>query len=245
MESPAALSAEAIVRIWERGQGEQPVERALTILAVLTRQPKQDLAAISLERRDRMLLSWRSRLFGDTLAGYAACPRCGCDVDVSLTANEPQELEELEERFVIEAAGARFAARLPTSLDMAAVSGCESVEAARRVLVRRCLEAGQVDETSQLTGSALDSEAVAAAVEAELDRRAGISAGIVTVACPDCGHGWNVELDVAEFAWREIEILAGRLLSHVDVLARRYGWSEREILRLSPARRRFYLELAS
>ena len=244
MESPAALSAEAIVRIWERGQGEHPVERALTVLAVLTQRPKQDLAAISLERRDRMLLSWRSRLFGDTLAGHAACPRCGCEVDVSLTANGPQEPEELEEHFVIEVAGVRFAARLPTSLDIAAVSGYESVEAARRALVRRCLEA-DVAETSRPADSALDSEAVAAAVEAELDRRAEVSAGIVTMTCPDCGHGWNVELDVAEFAWREIEILAGRLLSHVDVLARRYGWTEREILRLSPARRRFYLELAS
>lgn len=244
MESPAALSAEAIVRIWEQGQGEHPVERALTVLAVLTQRPKQDLAAISLERRDRMLLSWRSRLFGDTLAGHAACPGCGCEVDVWLTANGPQEPEEPEERFVIEVAGARFAARLPTSLDIAAVSGCESVEAARRALVRRCLEP-DVAETSLRGDSAPDGEAVAAAVEAELDRRAGVSAGIVTMTCPDCGHGWTVELDVAEFAWREIEILAVRLLSHVDVLARRYGWSEQEILRLSPARRRFYLELAS
>ena len=234
MESAAGLSAEAIVRIWERGQAEHPVDRALTILVVLTQRPRQDLAAMSLERRDRMLLSWRSRLFGDTLTGYAACPRCGCEVDVFLTANGPQDPEGPEERFVVEVAGARFPARLPTSLDIAAVSGCDSVEAARRVLVRRCLEV-----------SALENEAVAAAVEAELDRRAEVSAGIVTVACPDCGHGWNVELDVAEFAWREIEILAGRLLSHVDVLARRYGWSEQEILRLGPARRRFYLELAS
>jgi hypothetical protein len=196
---------------------------------------------MSLERRDRMLLSWRSRLFGDTLAGYSACPRCGCEVDVCLAAGEPADHEEPEERFVIEMAGVSVPVRLPTSLDIIAVSGCDSVEAARRVLVRRCLETGQATAAGELAGRG----AVAAAVEAELDRRAGISAGIVPVACPDCGHDWNVELDVAEFAWREIEILAGRLLSHVDVLARRYGWSEQEILRLSPARRRFYLELAS
>ena len=86
---------------------------------------------------------------------------------------------------------------------------------------------------------------MAVAVEAELDRRAGVSASAVTLACPDCGHGWDMELDIAAFTWREIELLAGSLLRHVDVLARRYGWSEQEILRLSPARRRFYLELAS
>lgn len=136
---------------------------------------------------------------------------------------------------MVEVSGHPLAVRLPTSLDLAAITGCESVEAARRMLVSRCVEGSQ----------ALDSEAVAAAVDAELDRRTGISAGAVALTCPDCGHGWNVAIDVAMFAWREIEILAGQLLRYVDVLARRYGWSEQEILALSPARRRFYLELAS
>jgi hypothetical protein len=86
---------------------------------------------------------------------------------------------------------------------------------------------------------------VLAAVEAELDRRAVVSARGIAVECPDCGHGWTLELDVAAFVWREIEISAARLLHDVDVLARRYGWSEREILGLSAPRRRFYLELAS
>ena len=242
MTPPATPGAEAIVQIWERGRHEHPVDRALTILAVLSRRPRRELAEISVERRDSLLLAWRSRLFGDSLAGYAACPRCGCGVDVSMTAAGPAEPEE---RFVVEVAGAILAVRLPTSLDLAAVAGCENVEAARRVLAARCIEKGPAPDRSPAGDDALGVADVVAAVEAELDRRAGVSAGVAELACPDCGHGWNVELDVAAFAWREIEILAERLLQHVDVLARRYGWSEQEILTLSPARRRFYLELAS
>jgi hypothetical protein len=230
---PAAPpGAEAILQIWERGRREHPVDRALTILAVLSGRPRRELAAISVERRDGLLLQWRSRLFGDCLAGYAACPQCGCGVDVSLT---PVGLAEPEERFVVQVGGHPLAVRLPTSLDLAAITGCESVEAARRMLVSLCVE----------DSHDLDTEVVAAAIDAELDRRTGISAGAVALTCPDCGHGWNVQIDVATFAWREIEILAGQLLRYVDVLARRYGWSEQEILALSPARRRFYLELAS
>ena len=239
MEPSAAIVAEDIVRIWERGRAERPVDRALTILDVLTGQPRPDLAAMSVERRDRMLLAWRSRLFGDNLGGYAACPECGCGVDVSLTVDDPQEPGELEERFSVDVAGARVAVRLPTSLDLAAVADCASLAAARRALVRRSVEEDQAGSPGP------SSDAVAVAVEAELDRRAGVSASAVTLACPDCGHGWDMELDIAAFTWREIELLAGSLLRHVDVLARRYGWSEQEILRLSPARRRFYLELAS
>ena len=99
MRPPAAPGAEAIVQIWERGRREHPVDRALTILAVLSRRPRRELAEISVERRDSLLLEWRSRLFGDSLAGYAACPQCGCGVDVSLTA---AGLAEPEERFVVE-----------------------------------------------------------------------------------------------------------------------------------------------
>jgi hypothetical protein len=235
--APAApLGAEAILQIWERGRREHPVDRALTILAVLSGRSRRELAAISVERRDSLLLQWRSRLFGDALAGYAACPQCGCGVDVSLT---PVGLAELEERFVVQVGGHPLAVRLPTSLDLAAITGCESVEEASRMLVSLCVEDVPAGD------GALDTEVVAAAIDAELDRRTGISAGAVALTCPDCGHGWTVQIDVATFAWREIEILAGQLLRYVDVLARRYGWSEQEILALSPARRRFYLELAS
>jgi hypothetical protein len=242
MESPAPLGAEAIIRIWERGRYEHPVDRALTILSCLTQRPRQELAELSVERRDIALLEWRSRLFGEDVGGYAACPQCGCGVDVSLTVGG---LAEPDECFAVEAAGVRVMAHLPTSLDLAAAAGCESVEAARRMLVRRCIGDGPAGEASTANDGTVDSADMAAAVEAELDRRAGISAGGMRLTCPDCGHGWDVEFDVAAFAWREIEVLARRLLLHVDVLARRYGWSEQEILRLSPARRAFYLELAS
>jgi hypothetical protein len=239
--SPTSLGAEAIVQIWERGRREHPVDRALTILAVLSQRSRRELAELSLEHRDNLLLAWRSRLFGDCMAGYADCPRCGCGVDVSLTAAE-LELPE-SDRFEVEVAGATLAVRMPTSLDLVAVTGCESVEAAQRMLVRRCVEAA-TDESLD-DGRAPYGEEALAAVEAELDRRTGVSAGAVALACPECRHRWTLELDIAAFAWREIEILAARLLSEVDLLARRYGWSEQEILGLSAARRHFYLELAS
>ncbi len=230
--SPDAVSAENIVRIWEQGRRQHPIDRALTMLAVLSSRPRAELAEISVEARDRMLLAWRCRIFGDDLAGAAACPACGCGVDVAV---RPAGLTEPEDHFTVDIAGRPIAVRLPNSLDLIAAAGCPSVEAARTMLLSRCVRAGEA-------GYGDDD---IAAIEAELDRRAEISAATLTLSCPDCGRGWSVDFDVAAFAWREIEILAGRLLRQVDELARRYGWSEREILGLSSVRRRFYLELAS
>ena len=102
-------------------------------------------------------------------------PRCDCGVDVSLTA---AGLEEPQERFVVEVSGQSLAVRLPTSRDLAALAGCESVEAARRMLIRRCIEGGLAGDGSPAGDGVLDGEDVAAVVEAELDRRGGISVAV-------------------------------------------------------------------
>jgi hypothetical protein len=236
--APGSFGAEAIVQIWERGRHEHPVDRALTILGVLSGRPRRELAELSLERRDGRLLGWRSRLFGLGLVGYAECPRCGSGVDVSVTLPAPPD-DATDEPFAVETGRSTVVVRMPTSLDLAAAAACESVDAARRVLLQRCVDGpASGDEL-------LHDDELLAAVERELDRRAVLSGGFVTAFCPECSHDWSVELDVATFVWREIEILAARLLRDVDVLACRYGWSEREILGLGADRRRFYLELAS
>jgi len=233
---PVAPSAEAIVEIWEQGLYQQPVDRALTILSVLTDRPRQELAAMTLERRDSLLIQRRAQLFGGSFSGSSTCAHCGCDVEVSVSADE---LDIPEERFVVKVADTELTVQMPTSIDLAAAARCDTVAAARRELIRRCIQGSQRDGDDSL------GDDVVVAVEAELDRRAGVSAGVVHLTCPDCSHDWELELDVAGFMWREIEILAVRLLRQVDVLARRYGWSEQAILALSPGRRRFYLELDS
>jgi hypothetical protein len=232
-------SAAAIVEIWERGLYQHPVDRALTVLCVLTGRSHRELAELPVEQRDSQLLEWRGRIFGGPLSGYATCPRCGCDVDVSVSVAGLGATVEHEERFPVETGGKTLRVRMPTSLDLAAAAQCDTVQTARRELARRC---AQGEDDGDLDDDGLADEDVAA-IEAELGRRAGTSGALIELVCPDCGHGWELGLDVAAFLWREIEIVATRLLRNVDVLARRYGWTERDIFALSPARRNFYLEL--
>lgn len=201
------------------------------MLSVLAARPRHALAELPLDQRDRLLLERRAALFGPSLAAVATCRSCGCLVDVSV---RPNDVTPAEESFTVRTPGAEVTVRMPNSLDLAAIATCPDVATARRRLLR------------QLIGTDGEPRAdVAAAALAELDRRAGVSGGVIALTCPECAAEWITELDVAAFVWREIEILAGRLLRDVDVLARRYGWSERDILALSTDRRRFYLELAS
>ena len=59
--------------------------------------------------------------------------------------------------------------------------------------------------------------------------------------CIACGETWTDRLDVVGYVWEEITERARRLLDDVHGLAAHYGWSEREILAMSGARRDAYL----
>jgi hypothetical protein len=63
------------------------------------------------------------------------------------------------------------------------------------------------------------------------------------LSCSACGGAWDRPLDIGQFLWDEISAEAHRLAREVHALARAYGWSEAEILGLSPRRRQLYLEL--
>jgi hypothetical protein len=63
--------------------------------------------------------------------------------------------------------------------------------------------------------------------------------------CPVCGHAGQTLFDIAGYLWEEIRTQAQRLLHEVHALARAYGWREGDILALSAARRRAYLEMAT
>jgi hypothetical protein len=84
---------------------------------------------------------------------------------------------------------------------------------------------------------------VIAAVEdrvSELDPQADVQLG---VSCPACSHRWYATFDILSFLWSELGEWAVRTLRDVHQLATAYGWSERDILALSPIRRRHYLEM--
>jgi hypothetical protein len=82
-------------------------------------------------------------------------------------------------------------------------------------------------------------EAITAAM-AEADPQAEVE---LSLRCLMCGNQWLAPFDVVSFLWREIDAWATHILREVHQLASAYGWSERDILALSPLRRRHYLEL--
>ena len=130
--------------------------------------------------------------------------------------------------------------RLPLVGDLANLSAF-TTDAARNELLAACFLDGQRAGITLAFEEV--SEAVRAAVEEEMARQDPYAHTELALDCPACGQAWNQPFDAASFLGMELEAWARRTLYEVHVLASAYGWTESEILQLSPARRQLYLSL--
>jgi len=62
--------------------------------------------------------------------------------------------------------------------------------------------------------------------------------------CPECGVEVVVYFDTRQFCLRELRDRAAFIYQDIDLLARRYHWSETDILTMPHVRRTNYAELA-
>lgn len=237
-----SLSASELLEVWERGAGEHSVDRALTLLSACCGESRTTLAGLSIGWRDARLLEIYECLFGASLEAFAECPECGERLEYRLSVGELASPPATEETpLMLETEEISLRLRLPNSLDLRAVSGCSDVEAARKLLLERC-----VVEVEGATGMQLGN-----LPEATLDKIASCLAKadpqaetLVDLTCCACRHSWQVLLEIEIFLWVKITALAKRLLREVHALAQAYGWREHDILALTARRRQAYLEMA-
>ncbi|MDT5122142.1 MAG: hypothetical protein QOC96_1624 [Acidobacteriota bacterium] len=241
------LTAQAIVHIWERGQGRHTLDRALLLLSpAFPKMNWEDLATLTVGQRNTCLFALRSSTFGFTLRALAACPSCACSLEFGLDSRDlcrSDRMTAVEEKQSLSVGSVHVVFRPLTSRDMAAVAHSGSVSAARALLIERCVLEAR-DGEQRLHSSDLSEDVIAALAEraAEGDPQAEV---LLALACPDCGHEWSMIFDIASFFWTEIASEAKRLLHEVHTLARAYGWPEQDILSMSAVRRQIYLEMAS
>lgn len=233
------LDPAALLAAWERGAGQDPLGRALALLAAASGCTVEEAAALDVGSRDVLLAGLLVASAGASARATVDCTRCRERLDVPVDVAAVARLPVHEPGAVFETPGAadviRF--RLPTSNDLAVLAGCAPA-AAGRLLLARCLLG------AHSPWSEPDAAVVAEAVEEAMERVAPAGAVEVTVRCGHCGASTAAALDVASLLWAEVDARAQVLVRDVHALARAYGWTEDQVLALSPRRRAAYLELA-
>lgn len=243
------LTAADWLAAWEAAAAAPPGLREVALLLPACGADAQGVSRLPLGTRDALLLDLRQALFGARLDCIAACPSCGercewsCEVDAlrdsTATAAPPNGTWLGTDAH---GAGWQVAFRPVHSLDIAAAAKLAApgdTAQAARVLLERCVTQA-CQASREVAASAIPQELHAAIGEA---MAAADPQALSTVAlnCPSCSAHWQADLDIGAFLWAEIDTWAQRLLAEVHRLALRYGWAERDIVAMSPARRAYYL----
>lgn len=240
----STLEAIELLSAWERSAMQSLRSRALTLLsAAYPAATRGELEALSVGRRDDLLLDLRARLFGRWLECLADCPACYEPIEISFSVAEVRGAapQGAPPPLTLLADGYALALRPVDSTDLAAVAHLRRAGNAAGALLARCLLAaayyGEPVAVDELPAELLT------AAEERLEQADPLARLELALVCPVCGHSWAITFDIVSFLWAELDAWARRALREVHALAMAYGWSEADILAMSPSRRQIYLEL--
>ncbi len=227
-------SESELLSLWERGLARHPIDRALLLCSWARPElPGERLAGLPLGVVNTALLRMRARLFGPRIELQVRCEQCGEQLAVGLVVDELlADADQGDDRGEVDVGAFRF--RVPDSRDMASVASELDAEAAALRLLERCCIAHPGTAVPALAAMLGDVEARLEAADPIADLR-------LAVSCEACGHAWDTTLDAGALLWDEVRRHAEGLLGQVAALARAYGWTERDVLALSPRRRAAYL----
>src|SRR5260370_40295505 len=84
-----ALSVPELLRIWESGLAQGPVERGLLLLgAAHPDMPRESLALLTIGQRDAGLLTLREWTFGSRVDSVVVCPECGQRLELTFEISD-------------------------------------------------------------------------------------------------------------------------------------------------------------
>jgi hypothetical protein len=250
MRGMTVPSGSELLDTWEAGLAASDADRALLLHALA--RPAADahrLLSTPVGARDADLLTLRAVLFGELAQVRLRCAGCAeelefaLDIRQLLTGDGPagDAAEDADEPIEVALGEWIVRFRLPTPADLLAVGQSAPAEA-RSSLMERCVVTVTTD-AQPATAADLPAEVTEKLAEAvaQADPDADLR---LDAPCPACGHHTSALVDAASFLWAELDAWARGTLAEVHLLASTYGWTEPEVLALSPRRRHHYLELA-
>lgn len=224
--------AAATLDLWEVLTATTPPARGAALLVARGVALDLDEAReLPLARAAGEALAELRERVGPTLEAVASCPVCEELLDISLP------LDEVLARSEVSAGSVRVdevVVRGPTTADVLAALACAEPAATLR---ERCVT--WPEGTTPYTDAELTARV--ADMAEQLAGAAGVS---VRLECPACRGDVLADVDVVRLLTERVTEQAQGLLADVALLATAFGWSERDVLAMSPARLRAYLRIA-
>jgi hypothetical protein len=231
MDTSTPTGSTATLELWEALTATTPPARGATVLVARGLAPDAVAAyELPLAAGAREALAELRARTGPELDTVLACPVCEALLDVPLPLDgvlAGSDVDETTQRV----GGVEL--RAPTTADVLAALDTPDPAATLRA---RC-------ETWPAGTDPEDDPDLAARVAAAAERLAGAAGVSVRLDCPRCESDVLADVDVVRLLTERVTEQAHAVLTDVATLAVAFGWSEQEVLALSPARFRAYLDL--
>jgi hypothetical protein len=226
-----------VVSAWEAAAALPPVARGVALLERAGLVDDLD-AGLDLPVGESAALAARlyADAFGDVVDGLVACAECAMVLDVTVPLRALPAAHG-DATTVVAPDGRELRVRAPTTRDLLAAG--DRADPARALLAA-CVSApgGAPASADELGDEALG------LVDGAAEDLAGAAAIVVRATCPECGADVAASVDVGALLWDRVARAAGEALDEVAELAAAFGWSEADVLALTPLRRAAYLVLA-
>lgn len=241
-----ALTSAELLKVWERSLHNSYIDKSLFLLSVACANPDlQSLAKLTIGERDIRLFHLRKWMFGSRLINLANCPECEEIVEWEMDTAD-LKLEQLRSQAApqprqLQVGKYIIQYRLPNSLDVARAISQLPLKTQSNELLANCIFTAQQGESTCLV-TELPNEVFEKLDEkmSEDDSLANIKMGL---NCPACQHSWQQSFDILSYLWAEIDNWAKHMLQEIYLLANAFKWSEKDILAMSPIRRKMYLQM--
>ena len=235
------LTADQLLEVWENTWNKSPLERSIHLInAASSHSDLNRIAHYSIGERDARLLLLRKWMFGNRLSNLSNCPSCAEKVEWEMNVEEIslQNLREgtNKEVFELDHDDFQIKYRLINSLDMLNKNFTDA-----RSLINNCIV--EVRKGNEEFEKVDLPDTIYSAIEREMyqaDPQAHIG---ISLDCPSCEHAWSASFSIMQYIWIEIEVWAKHLLRDIYLIAKNFGWSERDILNMNPNRRQLYLQM--
>ncbi|MEO6672187.1 MAG: hypothetical protein ABIN93_02045 [Ginsengibacter sp.] len=241
-----SLTEKELLNVWEDCIDLSLTETSLHLIgAASSISDLSGIAALSIGQRDVRLLQLREWMFGSRLKNMAVCPHCSESIEWENNVNDLRLqpiLADAGKVFNAEIDGFKISYRLPTSrdifnLDHDAYDNGNSVNA----LLSQCIL--EIKENS-VTHAAKDlPQNIIAQLNEHMSHEDPQADITILLTCPSCAGQWQAGFDIMSYLWSEINSWARHILQEVYILAKFFGWSENDILKISPKRRQLYLQM--
>ena len=237
-----SVTAERLLQAWEASIEERTPRRAVALLARCRDADLDALTRWGLAERDAALFDLRHTLFGKEAVAVTDCPGCGEHLEVRLDLSTLRPTTPATNIAPVSINGYTVRSRTPSTDDLTAIASEGSEAAALAALVSLCVESVVAPSGADVPFT--ESPAfVTDAVRRHLADMVDEIDSKLSLSCAACGRTSHVSFDIAAFLLREVDVWAVRVTREVHLLARAYGWDEPTILRLSPRRRKAYIDL--